>query len=126
MERLANQLGQVLDYIRAPRHEGHPSIVEEAEALHTLKSGKVVDNGVGLQAQGDATNEKESINQEVLHQPHQVEKRAATGVVHSTEKQRDNVQKEKREELEKSKEDARVRVNGEDDINKRGVRKGYW
>ena len=66
-----------------------------------MRSGKVIDNRVGWQAPGDATNEEESRNQEELHQPHEVEYRA-TGV--SNEKQREGVQEEKEKASEKSKE----------------------
>ena len=48
VERLAQQLEQIVDYIQASKWGNHPSQIEEAEALHTLRSGRVVDNKIGL------------------------------------------------------------------------------
>ena len=61
IEKMAEQLSQILDRVQALKHEDPPSQVEEAEALHPLRSGKVVDNGVGSKAQGEATNKEESM-----------------------------------------------------------------
>ena len=81
---MAEQLSQIVERVQVLKHEGLLSQIEGAKALHTLRSGKVVENGVGSQAQGDATQEEESINEEVLHQQQEVKRRTATGVASSS------------------------------------------
>ena len=63
VERLTQQLEQIVDHMQASKCGNYPSQIEEVEALHTLRSSRVVDNKIGLQASRGATNEEESRDQ---------------------------------------------------------------
>ena len=59
VEKMAEHLGRVVEQVHMLWQEESSTSIERAEALHTLRSGKVVDNKVGSHEQNNTTQEKE-------------------------------------------------------------------
>ena len=78
--------------------------------MHTLRSGKVVDNKVGSHEQKEATREEKGIDEQTLHQQNE-ERRATAGAASGSKRRRNNAPQSEVEETrqktpEKSKEEA--------------------
>ena len=78
VEKMAEQLGRIVEQVHMLRQEEYPKPMERAEALHTLRSGKVIDNKVGSHEEKEATQEKEAVGEQMLQQQNE-ERRAAAG-----------------------------------------------
>ena len=104
---MAEQLGRIVEQVQMLRQEEYQKPMERAEALHTLRSCKVVDNKVGLHEQKDATQEEEALDEPTLHQQEE-ERRivAVTATSSGRHAPQPKVEETRQKTLEKSKDEA--------------------